>query len=162
MKGMSRKPRFAVLMIAAGLLVAGCGDDPVEPLEFEVIEDVTFHESLEVDLDEMEVTDAGVYWRDVEVGEGAVAVPGVRAVITYLVRYRDGGFVDSSDQNGAYDFVIDAADNTMAGFHEGVRGMRVGGERKFVVPPELGSGERGPTGILIFDVVLDSVTAPTT
>lgn len=160
MKEISRAPRSMALMMAAGLFATGCGDDPVEPLPFEVIDEVTFHESLEVDLDAMEVTDAGVYWRDIEVGEGDVAEPGVRAYLTYDVRFRDGTMAEPPNRSGVYDFVVDAADGTMEGFHEGVRSMRVGGERKFIVPPELGTGQGGPFGILIFDVVLDSIAAP--
>ncbi|MEX2472928.1 MAG: FKBP-type peptidyl-prolyl cis-trans isomerase [Gemmatimonadota bacterium] len=132
-------------------LVLGACSDSTGPV-FERIETALFHESLNVDLDAMTRTDSGLYYQDLVVGDGALADPGSVVNVAYLLRYRSG----ATEESGEYSFEIDA-DEAIAGFNEGVRGMRVGGERKLVVPPELAYGRTGPQGILIFDIELLTV-----
>lgn len=132
-------------------LVLGACSDSTGPV-FERIETALFHESLNVDLDAMTRTESGLYYQDLVVGDGALAEPGSEVTVAYLLRYRSGATVES----GEFTFEIDAGES-IAGFNEGVRGMRVGGERKLVVPPELAYARRGPEGILIFDIELLSV-----
>lgn len=153
--------RTRSVLMAAVLSLAGCGGEraPVEPLPLEKIEEVAFHESLGVDLGAMQVTENGVYWRDLEVGDGTLAEPGVEVRFTYLGRYRNGQTFDTSDRSGALVFTIGDG-FTIDGFDEGVRGMREGGRRQLVIPPELAYGQGGPAGILVFDVVLLSATTP--
>lgn len=138
--------------VAFGALLAiGACSDSTGPV-FERIETALFHESLNVDLDAMTETDSGLYYQDLVVGDGALAEPGSRVRVAYLGRYRSGATFDS----GEIPFEIDAG-GVIPGFNEGVRGMRVGGQRKLVIPPGLAYVRRGPEGILIFDVELLSV-----
>lgn len=132
-------------------LVLGACSDSTGPV-FERIETALFHESLNVDLDAMTRTESGLYYEDLVVGDGALAEPGSQVMVAYLGRYRSGATFDS----GEVPFEIDAG-GVIPGFNEGVRGMRVGGERKLVIPPGLAYVRRGPEGILIFDVELVSV-----
>jgi FKBP-type peptidyl-prolyl cis-trans isomerase len=152
-----RKQWFAVTMLAVGLSVVACGDSAA-PLQLENIEDVEYHPSLGVNLSAMTVTQSGVYYLDEVVGTGALAESGAEVTVEYQLRYRSGQVGDPG--NAPFTFTMDDLGTAIEGFHEGIRGMRVGGQRKFLVPPLLGYGTRGPTGILIFDVEVTSVVAP--
>jgi FKBP-type peptidyl-prolyl cis-trans isomerase FkpA len=153
----NRAPRASAWLMAVALIAAGCGSDsPAAPLPFEVIEEVEFHESLGVDLSAMTRTDSGLYYQDLEVGEGELAESGSEVAVHYLLRLRSGEELETSVGGEPITFTIDVS-NIIPGFNEGVRGMRVGGERKLVIPPELAYAVRGPNGILIFDVELMEV-----
>ena len=149
-----RMKRMKGLVVLGALLVGAC-DSGTEPLRLERIEDVTFDASLEVNLAEMTRTDSGLYYQDIVEGEGALAESGAQVNVRYLLRYRNGFTQDE----GEFPFTLDSG-ASIAGFNEGVKGMRVGGERKLVVPPELGYNQPGPNGILIFDIELLEVVAP--
>jgi FKBP-type peptidyl-prolyl cis-trans isomerase FkpA len=108
--------------IALGALLAiGACADSTGPV-FERIETALFHESLNVDLEAMTRTESGLYYQDLVEGDGALAEPGSQVTVAYLGRYRSGATFDS----GEIPFEIDAG-QVIAGFNEGVRGMRVGG-----------------------------------
>ena len=142
--------------LALALTVAGCGS--TEPI-VEVVEDVVFHESLGVDLDAMTRTASGLYYLDVVEGDGTEAVSGSDVAVEYLVRLRTGAFVDSNEGRDPFEFTIDAG-GVYQGFNEGVRGMRVGGERKLVLPPDLVNDPSLAGRILVFDVELLDVLEP--
>jgi len=68
--------------------------------------------------------------------------------------------VDSSvDRRPPFDFVLGGG-QVIRGWDEGVKGMRVGGKRTLIIPPEMGSGARGAGGVIppnatpVFDVEL--------
>jgi FKBP-type peptidyl-prolyl cis-trans isomerase len=101
---------------------------------------------------------------DIRVGTGAEARAGSNATVNYaLFRYNAGGVDNKGGQieAGTFNFVIGG--NVIQGFSMGVTGMRVGGLRRFVVPPNLGYGNNPPsTAIrpnetLIFEVELLAV-----
>lgn len=106
------------------------------------------------------VTVTGLTIEDTMVGEGAVAVSGHTVNVHYTGWLAGGRKFDSSrEREAAFEFEVDAG-QVIAGWDEGVRGMKVGGKRRLVVPPHLGYGELGagsavpPNATLVFDVEL--------
>ena len=106
------------------------------------------------------VTVTGLTIEDTMVGEGAVVVSGHTVNVHYTGWLAGGRKFDSSrDREEAFGFEVDAG-QVIAGWDEGVQGMKVGGKRRLVVPPHLGYGEQGagnavpPNATLVFDVEL--------
>ena len=100
---------------------------------------------------------------DVVVGEGAAAKPGDHVAVHYVgVSFSNGTQFDSSWDRGApFDFPLGAG-RVIKGWDFGVTGMREGGRRTLVIPPELGYGARGmgpiaPNETLVFVVDLVKV-----
>ena len=100
---------------------------------------------------------------DVVVGEGAAAKPGDHVTVHYVgVSFSNGKQFDSSWDRGApFDFPLGAG-RVIQGWDFGVTGMREGGRRTLVIPPELGYGARGmgpiaPNETLVFVVDLVKV-----
>ena len=101
---------------------------------------------------------------DLAVGEGAEATAGSTAVVHYVgVAYSSGEEFDASWNRGEpFAFPLGAG-RVIAGWDQGVVGMKVGGRRRLVIPPELGYGDRGagsaiaPGETLIFVVDLIDV-----
>lgn len=99
------------------------------------------------------------------VGDGAEAVPGSRVVVHYVgVAWSTGEEFDASwNRNDTFDFGLGAG-QVIAGWDQGLVGMRVGGRRRLTIPPELGYGSRGAGGAikggetLVFVVDLVDVT----
>jgi FKBP-type peptidyl-prolyl cis-trans isomerase FkpA len=109
-------------------------------------------------------TASGLQYQDIVVGNGAEAQPGVTVSVHYTGWLTDGTKFDSSvDRNKPFEFPLGAG-KVIRGWDEGITGMKVGGQRRLTIPPELGYGEEGfppviPTNaILIFDVELLDVT----
>ena len=79
---------------------------------------------------------------DLVVGEGAEAVPGGRVEVHYLgVDFENGEEFDSSWNRG--ESITFPLNGVIAGWQEGIPGMKVGGRRQLVIPPALAYGESG-------------------
>ena len=122
--------------------------------------DAGFAPELGVDLDAMTQTASGLHYQDLTVGDGATAQAGDSVSVHYTGWLTDGTKFDSSvDRGEPFTFHLGAG-QVIPGWDEGVAGMRVGGKRKLVIPPELGYGDRGAGGVipggatLVFDVEL--------
>jgi FKBP-type peptidyl-prolyl cis-trans isomerase len=108
-----------------------------------------------------EVTLAGgLKYTDLQVGTGTEAVPGKTAVVHYTGTLLDGKKFDSSrDRGQPFPFPLGGG-RVIKGWDEGVKGMKVGGKRVLVIPPEMGYGARGappdipPNATLRFEVEL--------
>jgi rhodanese-related sulfurtransferase len=103
---------------------------------------------------------------DIAVGSGAIAEPYATVAVHYTGTLMDGTKFDSSrDRGQPFEFTL-AAGQVIPGWDLGVEGMKVGGKRELVIPPELAYGKRGagdvipPNATLKFDVELVSVTPP--
>jgi FKBP-type peptidyl-prolyl cis-trans isomerase len=110
--------------------------------------------------DENTRTPSGLQYRDRKVGEGPEAASGDHVVVHYTGQLENGRQFDSSrDRGEPFEFALGAG-MVIRGWDEGVAGMRAGGRRILVIPPELGYGARGAGGVippnstLVFDVEL--------
>jgi FKBP-type peptidyl-prolyl cis-trans isomerase FkpA len=108
-------------------------------------------------------TSSGLVIEDVVVGAGAEAGAGQYVAVHYTGWLTDGTKFDSSkDRDDPFEFALGAR-HVIAGWDEGVQGMKVGGVRKLTIPPQLGYGARGAGGVippnatLVFEVELLSV-----
>ena len=104
---------------------------------------------------------------DLIVGTGAEAVAGSHVTVHYTGWLFDAAAADnkgrkfdsSLDRSMPFSFSLGAGE-VIQGWDQGVAGMKVGGQRRLVIPPELGYGARGAGGVippnatLVFDVEL--------
>ena len=106
----------------------------------------------------------GLKYTDTKTGDGAAATPGNKVSVHYTGwLYNNGAkgskFDSSVDRGQPFQFTL-GAHQVIAGWDEGVAGMKVGGKRTLIIPPELGYGARGAGGVippnatLMFDVEL--------
>ncbi len=149
---MKRLLLFAVALsvVACTGEIAGLGP-PSDPAN------QTFASSLGVNLADMTKTPDGLYYRDISVGNGALLAHDTTVTVNYSGYLIDGTLFDSGTNSK---FVTS---NVVAGFREGLLGMRVNGRRQLVVPSSLGYGAAGnpPTiprqATLVFTVDLVSI-----
>jgi peptidylprolyl isomerase len=105
-------------------------------------------------------TASGLQYRDRVVGTGAVAEAGQSVSVHYVGSLPNGEVFDSSRPRGTpFTFTLGVG-QVIAGWDEGVAGMRVGGQRTLVIPSNLAYGDNPaggrPAGVLVFDVELIS------
>jgi FKBP-type peptidyl-prolyl cis-trans isomerase FkpA len=117
-----------------------------------------FSADLGVDTTTMTNAPAGFWYTDVAAGQGAEAEPGRTVRVHYTGWLPDGKKFDSSrDRGEPFAFTLGAG-QVITGWDEGVKGMKVGGRRKLVLPPSMAYGEAGappdiaPGATLVFDV----------
>ena len=117
----------------------------------------------EVDEGDYVTTGTGLKYYDLEVGDGATPQTGQIVAVHYTGWLEDGTKFDSSlDRGQPFTFPLGMR-QVIAGWDEGVATMKVGGRRQLVIPPELGYGSQGSSGVippnatLIFEVELLAV-----
>ena len=98
-------------------------------------------------------TPSGLRITDQEVGSGAEAVAGQSVTVNYRGSLTNGKEFDSSYGRGPFSFRLGGG-QVIQGWDEGVAGMKVGGKRKLVIPPDLGYGSRGAGGVIPPDATL--------
>lgn len=97
---------------------------------------------------------------DVEVGTGPAAGANSRVDVHYTGWLEDGTKFDSSLDRGQPFSIVLGTQSVIAGWEQGIPGMKVGGKRKLVIPPNLAYGERGFPGAipanatLVFEIEL--------
>jgi len=138
---------LAVVLVAAIATISGCSDPTATP---QLMGGVT-----------------KLVRTDVVVGEGAEAIAGKKVSVHYTgwlyneasADKRGAKFDSSRDRGQPFEFPLGAG-HVIKGWDQGVAGMKVGGQRTLIIPPELGYGSRGaggsipPNASLIFDVEL--------
>jgi FKBP-type peptidyl-prolyl cis-trans isomerase FkpA len=100
----------------------------------------------------MNTTPSGLQYTDNVVGDGAEAKAGQHVTVHYTGwLYNDGEqgakFDSSRDRNDPFDFPLGAG-MVIKGWDEGVQGMKIGGQRTLIIPPELSYGARGAGGVI--------------
>lgn len=105
-------------------------------------------------------TPSGLQYVDIVEGTGATPQTGQTVTVHYTGTLENGRKFDSSrDRNQPFEFPIGRG-RVIKGWDEGLSTMKVGGQRRLIIPPELGYGSRGAGGVipgnatLIFDVEL--------
>jgi FKBP-type peptidyl-prolyl cis-trans isomerase FkpA len=115
----------------------------------------------------MNTTPSGLQYEDTITGSGAEAAKGNHVAVHYTGWLYTNGvagtkFDSSKDRGEPFRFSLGGG-QVIRGWDEGVAGMKVGGTRRLVIPPELGYGARGAGGVippnatLLFEVELISV-----
>jgi FKBP-type peptidyl-prolyl cis-trans isomerase FkpA len=90
----------------------------------------------------------GLKYTDDQVGTGAEAQAGKTVSVHYTGWLTDGTKFDSSKDRGQpFSFPLGAG-RVIKGWDEGVAGMKVGGKRTLMIPPDLGYGARGAPGAI--------------
>lgn len=91
---------------------------------------------------------SGLEIEDQIVGEGDEAVAGQTVEVHYTGWLTDGTKFDSShDRDQTFSFKLGGS-QVIAGWDQGVAGMKIGGARKLTIPADLGYGERGAGGVI--------------
>jgi FKBP-type peptidyl-prolyl cis-trans isomerase FkpA len=111
-------------------------------------------------------TSAGVFTTtDLVIGTGATAVTGSNATVTYTGWLYDTGKPNGKGNqfdSGSFSFVV-GSNSVIQGFSQGVLGMKVGGQRRVIIPPALAYGNQSPSAsipanaTLVFDITLTAV-----
>lgn len=104
-------------------------------------------------------TASGLQYWDIKVGTGRTADKGNTVRVHYTGWLTSGKKFDSSVGGQPFQFRI-GAHQVIAGWEEGVSGMKVGGKRQLRIPPALAYGKEGypgaipPNATLVFDIEL--------
>ncbi|MEO5588342.1 MAG: FKBP-type peptidyl-prolyl cis-trans isomerase [Gemmatimonadaceae bacterium] len=149
---------LAIAAIAGSSACLGVTDsNPAIP-----IENTTFASSLGVNLAASTKTTNGAYYRDLVVGTGPVIASGQTLSVRYSGWLSNGTLFDSNvNLTNAYSFKFGVRE-VIDGWDEALAGIRVGGQRQLIVPPQLAYGPYGngpipPNAVLVFTVeVLDA------
>src|SRR4051812_48014253 len=107
---------------AWALLAAGCSGD-----------NLTYH-----------TKESGLKYADITEGSGEPVKAGDLVEVRYTGWLRDGTKFDSNEGPGGQPFTLTVGrGQVIKGWDEGLVGMKDGGKRKLIIPPDLGYGERG-------------------
>jgi peptidylprolyl isomerase len=150
------------IALCAALAIAGCGGGDSTSTSTSA----TAEESIEV-RPKVEVPSGAPPKQlesiDLIEGSGAEAKAGDEVTVQYvLVDYKSGKEIEASwDRGEPFGFVLGTG-SVIPGWDQGVEGMKVGGRRELIIPPELaygaeGSPPIGPNATLIFVIDLVSV-----
>jgi len=107
----------------------------------------------------MTTTKTGLKYTDQKVGTGDVAMKGNSVQVQYtgwlyLDGKRGAKFDSSVDRNMPFQFKLGGRE-VIAGWDEGVEGMKVGGKRELIIPPDLAYGPREVGGLIPANSTLD-------
>lgn len=116
--------------------------------------------TMDTNPTQLEVTDEVV-------GTGATAQAGDKVTVNYVGSLTNGTVFDASANHGSAGFTFTlGAGQVIAGWDQGIVGMKVGGTRKLVIPAALAYGAQSPAptipanSVLVFEVQLTGVQAP--
>ena len=138
-----------LLLLTVGLVTVACSNDTTAPTQSTTV-----------------TTTAPYSQTDLTAGSGLAAGFGNRITVGYTGWLHDSTKTDAKgeqfDTSVSFTFLVGVG-SVIRGWDQGVVGMRVGGLRRLVVPPELAYGSTGsglripPNATLVFDITLLSV-----
>lgn len=156
------KTLMLTIAVCAGLAVAGCGSSSDSSSESTA---TATTESAAKTKPKVTVPKGAppkkLEVKDLEEGSGAEAKAGDKVTVQYVgVDYKSGEEFDSSwSRNEPFSFTLGAGE-VIPGWDQGVKGMKEGGRRELIIPPELAYGEAGappaigPNETLVFVIDL--------
>jgi peptidylprolyl isomerase len=163
------KKLILMILVCAGLvlLVAGCGggDDSSTEATGSGAAETTSEAPAEKTKPKVTVPTGAppkkLEVKELEEGSGAEAKAGDEVTVQYVgVNYKNGKEFDSSwSRNEPFSFGLGKGE-VIPGWDQGVEGMKVGGRRELIIPPELAYGEAGappaigPNETLVFVIDL--------
>lgn len=155
---MLRTFRLPALLLAA---VTACSSTDSSVQEPQVIETTTFASGLGVNLGASTKLQRGMYTRDITVGTGADVVNGQNVSMRYTGALSNGTQFDANTSGAPFTFRLGGG-QVIAGWDQGIIGMKVGGVRQLIIPSSLayGPNDYGPIpggSILVFTVTVVSV-----
>jgi peptidylprolyl isomerase len=118
-----------------------------------------------VPADQLKTMESGVQYFDLTLGDGAEAVVSTTVTTDYTLWVKgetEDVFIATSEGGQPVTFVLGRGDTVFTGWEEGVKGMKVGGKRLLIIPPELALGEQSSGEIpanatLIMEIELKNV-----
>jgi len=152
------RPTEKSMKRALAAALAACSSLEITAPSLQVIEEITFHSSLDVDLAAMELQPNGVYLQELEEGTGPVAEAGTTVDVSFDGWVATTGRQFISDRAG----IILGVGEIPAGLDQAIQGMRAGGRRRAVVPPQLayGSSPNAPVpagSVVVYEIQLFEV-----
>ena len=161
--GRNRFMAVVVLVVGLGLLAivaAACGGSDEESSPTSSASSTLAPATPPAVSGQPTTTASGLQYIDIKVGDGATPQTGQTVVVQYTGWLADGTKFDSSlDRGQPLSFAIGTG-KVIKGWDEGLATMKVGGQRRLIIPPELGYGANGYPGVIpanaqiIFDVEL--------
>ncbi len=143
-----------VLIFGISLLNLGCGGADRQSERSGTRAQKQIEQAAPVEPGKATLTASGLSVQDLVVGTGAVAEAGKTVSVHYTGWLMDGTKFDSSvDRGYPFEFTLGAG-RVIKGWDEGVAGMKVGGKRILIIPPEMGYGERGAGNVIPPDATL--------
>lgn len=145
-------------LLLLAIIALGCGKKAEQQTETTEGTSAPAEEPV-MEASQVVLTASGLQYEDLVVGTGKTAEVGQTASVHYTGWLENGTKFDSSlDRNAPFEFQLGAG-RVIKGWDEGVAGMKEGGKRKLIIPPQLGYGERDmgtipPNSVLIFEVEL--------
>jgi FKBP-type peptidyl-prolyl cis-trans isomerase len=167
---MPQMPRLLLIVFAcSALAIAGCGSDSSSTSSSgaegatETTEPPKKKTKPKVEVPQG-APPKKLVTEDLEEGSGAAAKAGDEVMVQYVgVNYKSGKEFDASwDRGEPFTFALGSG-MVIPGWEEGIEGMKVGGRRELIIPPELGYGSAGsppaipPNETLVFVVDLEAI-----
>jgi len=115
-------------------------------------------------------TDSGLQYADLTTGDGTQVISGTIVTTHFTIWVQNGDtndYVVSSNGGDPLTFAEGSGTTVFPGWEEGMLGMKVGGKRLLIIPPDLALGEQGGNGIppnstLVMEVELTDAKEPAT
>lgn len=161
----NRKQLVPAVLAVAAFTLAACGGktSSSETPDWSNPQTIHFADSLHIDLSSMTKTADGLYYKDIKKGSGEEAEAGDVAVVHYIGYLPNGKVFDkNTGSQTPFSFEMGIG-RVIRGWDLGVQGMKIGGERLLVIPPDLAYGSKGadntipPNTTLVFDIWLVDV-----